>query len=122
MYSTQLEIPGLFEQMNLPMFPPDLVPAQGVGTSLQGYAKTTYAELVKKLGEPHQGESGDGKVTVEGCFSYDDGLFTVYDWKEGTTPDQLYWWHIGGTSARALAAFSLATGLDAMKPDARGII
>ena len=122
MYSTQLEIPGLFEQMNLPMFPPELVPAQGGGTSLQGYAKPTYAELVKKLGEPHQGKSGDGKVTVEWCFSYEDELFTVYDWKEGTTPDQPYWWHIGGTSPTSLHAFTLASGIDAINTDTRGII
>lgn len=67
------------------------------GTSLCGYVKTTYSELLEKLGEPLRDFSGDGKVTCEWILDFQDGtIATIYDYKTGTTPTSLYKWHIGG--------------------------
>lgn len=77
---------------------------------LQGYCWTTFTELVARLGQPHI-ERGD-KTTVEWHYECQDGTcFHVYDWKEHATPAAPYLWHIGGTSRRALDAFSRHTGL-----------
>lgn len=67
------------------------------GTSLCGYVKATYSELVEKLGEPLRDFSGDGKVTCEWVLDFQDStIATIYDYKTGTTPTNLYKWHIGG--------------------------
>ena len=70
------------------------------GTSLQGYIRATYAELVERFGEP---EGGGDKTTVEWCLAFEDGtIATIYDWKEYETPMYAYDWHIGGKSDRAV--------------------
>ena len=84
---------------------------------LQGYAITTYDELVEVLGEPdykREGtynqptlEDGDGKVSVE----WHKDNFTVYDWKLDDTPKGHYYWHIGGINSTALSKFEQATGI-----------
>ena len=38
------------------------------GTSLQGYIKTNYNDLVEVFGEPRYTSSGDDKVTAEWDF------------------------------------------------------
>ena len=82
------------------------------GTSLQGYTKTTFAALVATMGKPHS-RNGD-KTTVEWSWKLENGeSFTVYDWKERSTPEGIYMWHIGGHSQQALAAFRRFTGLPA---------
>jgi len=76
---------------------------------LEGYCRTIYGTLVALLGEPHVYQ-GD-KITVEWAFRCKDGtVFTVYDWKELSTPLSEYHWHIGGTG-RPLEAFTRHTGL-----------
>ena len=80
------------------------------GTSLQGYVKTTFAALVATMGKPH--ECNGDKVTVQWCWKLENGeSFTVYDWKQCSTPKGEYQWHIGGHSEAALAAFQRFTGL-----------
>ena len=84
---------------------------------LQGYALTTYDELVNALGEPdykREGtysrptvNDGDGKVSVE--WMTDD--FTVYDWKLDDTPMNEHHWHIGGMNQKALQKFEATTGI-----------
>lgn len=84
------------------------------GTSLMGYVKATYSEIVALFGEPHLGPSGDGKVNVEWHveFAVHDDEFetddiyvaTIYDWKEAEVPIGAYEWHIGGHSRDALYA------------------
>jgi hypothetical protein len=70
------------------------------GTSLQGYIRATYAELVERFGEP---EAGGDKTTVEWCLAFEDGtIATIYDWKEYETPMYAYDWHIGGMSKTAV--------------------
>ena len=74
------------------------------GTSLQGYIKTTYDEIVEVFGEPRY-TGGDDKVTTEWDleFEVDDEyvVATIYDWKLGKTPFGEYRWHIGGHFAFA---------------------
>jgi hypothetical protein len=80
------------------------------GTSLQGYVKTTFAALVATMGKPHAYECY--KITVEWCWKLENGeSFTVYDWKQTSTPKGEHQWHIGGHSEAALAAFQRFTGL-----------
>ena len=75
------------------------------GTSLQGYIKTNYNDLVEVFGEPRYTSSGDDKVTAEWNleFEVDDEYVTatIYDWKLGETPFVEYDWHIGGFSTEA---------------------
>lgn len=67
------------------------------GTSLRGYVKTTYSDLVAIFGEPQRG--GD-KTTVEWVVTFGRGkdkvVATIYDWKEYDTPMGEYNWHVGG--------------------------
>ena len=75
------------------------------GTSLQGYVKTTYSEIVDIFGEPRYTSSGDDKVTAEWDLEFEVGgeyvTATIYDWKLGETPFGEYNWHIGGFSTQA---------------------
>ena len=73
------------------------------GTSLQGYVVTTFAELLKTVGEPTRYDLD--KVTVEWGFKSRDGVvFTIYDYKEQVTPTEVYRWHIGGHTPDAVLA------------------
>ena len=83
------------------------------GTSLVGYIKTTYEEIVEVFGDPRYLGSGDDKVTSEWNLEFDvDGenvVATIYDWKlveRGVLPMRFtpfveYDWHIGGYSTQA---------------------
>ena len=79
--------------------------ASAGGTSLMGYIKTTYSEIVEVFGEPRYTSSGDDKVTAEWNLEFEVGgeyvTATIYDWKLGETPFGEYNWHIGGFSAQA---------------------
>lgn len=83
------------------------------GTSLQGYIKTNYADLVEAFGEPRY-TSGDDKVSTEWNLEfrvatvfediddeYEYVTATIYDWKLDETPFGEYNWHIGGHFAFA---------------------
>lgn len=80
------------------------------GTSLIGYVKTTYANLVEKLGEP---ETDFDKSTAHWSLEAPDGtVATIYDWKNWTTPQGEYEWHIGGhynNKGKALLLVEFAT-------------
>jgi hypothetical protein len=74
--------------------------ADANGTSLQGYIRAYYHQLVAVFGLPLVG--GD-KTTVEWCLEFEDGtVATIYDWKEYETPMGLHRWHIGGKSQEAV--------------------
>jgi hypothetical protein len=64
------------------------------GTSLQGYITIAVNELVEKFGVAHQ-IFGD-KTTMEWAFRIGGVVFTIYDYKCGSTPPDAYRWHIGG--------------------------
>lgn len=77
------------------------------GSSLRGYFRATYKELVKALGEPCE---ADGyKVSTEWKVRDGENIYTIYDWKETSLYDPELWsveefreneepylWHIGG--------------------------
>ena len=80
------------------------------GTSLKGFVKTTYADLVEKFGEPTRFFATGDKTTVEWNLEFkvdEDGdteyiTATIYDWKKCTTPMGEYEWHVGGYNMDAL--------------------
>ena len=92
-------------------------------TSLQGYVKASYDEIIEVFGEPSfqcswDLQVGDGKVETEWELTVDDTNVTIYDWKEydngsrsrsGTS----YRWHIGGTSREAVTIVSNRLNKDA---------
>lgn len=80
------------------------------GTYLQGYARTTYSTLVKKLGHPTWFDRD--KNTVQWVLEDNNGnVVTVYDYKQKTTPKGEYDWHLGGRTAQVLTAFTEFTGV-----------
>ena len=90
------------------------------GCSLQGYVRTTYQSLTRKLGQPllMTPNQSDGKVLAEWIISdpsnVNDVLFTVYCWKEDRMPHDIYYWHIGGTKANTLELFTEVTGANTL--------
>ena len=86
---------------------------------LQGYASTTFDDLVARLGRPHykfNGSNGDGKTLVEWSFTTNCGVcFSVYCWKQREIPMQQHLWNIGGNNPLAVKAFVRKTGIDTVK-------
>jgi hypothetical protein len=71
------------------------------GTSLQGYIRAYYHQLVAVFGEPDM--LGGDKTTAEWCLEFEDGtVATIYDWKECEIPMGLHRWHIGGRNYDAV--------------------
>jgi hypothetical protein len=72
-------------------------------TCLQGYVKVSYADLVKKFGEPID---GDGyKVDAEWVIKFKNGeVATIYNYKDGKnyngesgmSKENITEWHVGG--------------------------
>ena len=82
------------------------------GTFLQGYIKASYEQLVKTFGEPHDPDGDNYKTDVEWAFEFADGtIATLYNWKngknylgaEGLELNDIYEWHVGGFSEKAVA-------------------
>jgi len=83
------------------------------GTFLQGYIKASYEQLVKTFGEPHDPDGDNYKTDVEWAFEFADGtIATLYNWKngknylgeaEGLELNDIYEWHVGGFSDKAVA-------------------
>ena len=82
------------------------------GTFLQGYIKASYDQLVKTFGEPHDPDGDNYKTDVEWAFEFADGtIATLYNWKngknylgaEGLELNDIYEWHVGGFSEKAVA-------------------
>jgi hypothetical protein len=80
--------------------------AEAAGTSLQGYIRTTYRDLVKFFGEPIQHYGG--KTNVEWILKSDDGqVITIYDWKVpryAWSDNQIFEFNVGGKSEKVLDA------------------
>ena len=80
------------------------------GTSLCGYVKSTYQELVAAFGEPLAG-SDDFKTDAEWMLKFQDGtVATVYNWKNGPnylgsgySLENIRTWNVGGNSQQAVA-------------------
>ena len=98
--------------------------SNGNGTSLQGYVKTTYDELVSVFGKPKYGPNDGGdKVTCEWSIdvSYVDEsgdekieTVTIYDWKQYNTPFNEYRWHIGGFDSNAVTVINNLMNIEAV--------
>ena len=74
------------------------------GSSLKGYISATYDQLKEVLGKPQYISTDPySKVTCEWVLEFEDGLIaTIYDWKMGATPLDVYDWHIGGHSSEVV--------------------
>jgi hypothetical protein len=72
---------------------------QTCGTSLKGYTKATYKQLVDTLGEPTFSDtSADDKTQVEWVVKFRNNYFTIYDWKtydREYTMNELQIFHVG---------------------------
>lgn len=71
---------------------------QVCGTSLKGYTKATYKQLVAALGEPTFSDaSADDKTQVEWVVKFRNNYFTIYDWKcdREYTMNTLEIFHVG---------------------------
>ena len=82
------------------------------GTSLQGYIKASYEQLLKTFGPPHEGMSDNYKTDVEWAFEFADGtIATLYNWKngknylgdEGSELNNIYEWNVGGFNDKAVS-------------------
>ena len=85
-------------------------------SSLQGYVKTTYGQLVKAFGEPTMTDASPyEKVNAEWMLEFtipftdewgeEDFNYvkaTIYNWKDGYIPTEEYNWHIGGFDCEAV--------------------
>ena len=85
-------------------------------SSLKGYVKTTYGQLVKTFGEPtYTDASPYEKVNAEwnleftipftdewGEEDFNYVKATIYNWKDGYIPTEEYEWHIGGFDHEAV--------------------
>jgi hypothetical protein len=86
----------------------ELVDCKG-GSSLKGFIKTTYQELVEIFGHPNHDGDGGYKVGFEWAIQFSDGTYaTIYDWKlsQSERSDVIrgrpYEFHIGGFSMDAV--------------------
>jgi len=79
------------------------------GTSLRGYVKIYYKDLVTAFGKPTQQKpSGDDNIRIRWNIKFaDDTLATIYDWKN--YGKSVKWvkgnhtvWHIGGNNKYAV--------------------
>ncbi len=80
------------------------------GSYLQGVVRASYKQLLKVFGESH---GNDGyKTDFEWSFEFDDGtVANIYNWKDGKNylgpdglePENIYEWHVGGHSQKAVA-------------------
>ena len=81
-----------------------------IGTSLQGYIKASYEQLVQTFGQ--QKHNGDGwKTTCEWALEWEDGtVATIYDWKQSTDylgEDGIHYedvtdWNVGGNNLNSV--------------------
>lgn len=67
------------------------------GTSLKGYVRIRYRDLVSLFGKPVK---GDGfKTRAEWVLLFEDGTVgTIYDWACSGPKAQNSDWHVGGTT------------------------
>lgn len=82
------------------------------GTSLQGYIKASYEQLLEAFGPPNSKLCDNYKTDVEWAFEFADGtVATLYNWKngknycgdEGLELNDIYEWNVGGRSENAVS-------------------
>lgn len=83
------------------------------GTSLMGYVRTSYHDLVDLLGEPTSRGSEDNKVSVEWVLVIGDTVATIYDYKgDCLMTSEVSWWHVGGHTQVSLSLVDALTGFE----------
>ena len=82
------------------------------GTSLQGYIKASYEQLLAAFGPPNPRLTDNYKTDVEWAFEFADGtIATLYNWKngknylrgEGLELNDIYEWNVGGKTEKAVS-------------------
>jgi len=82
------------------------------GTSLQGYIKASYEQLLQTFGAPNSTLCDNYKTDVEWAFKFADGtVATLYNWKngknylgsEGLELNDIYEWNVGGFNDKAVS-------------------
>ena len=83
------------------------------GTSLQGYIKASYEQLLQTFGAPNPKLCDNYKTDVEWAFKFADGtVATLYNWKnghnylgeaEGLELNDIYEWNVGGFNEKAVS-------------------
>ena len=82
------------------------------GTSLQGYIKASYEQLLQTFGAPNPNLCDNYKTDVEWAFKFADGtVATLYNWKngknyngdEGLELNDIYEWNVGGFNEKAVS-------------------
>lgn len=89
------------------------------GSSLQGYIKIRYTDLVKAFGEPGIGDEykvqAEWRLVFTDCETDDDIVATIYDWKQGDSycgegqgraVQDIILWNVGGFNSDAVYAVS----------------
>ncbi len=87
-------------------------------TSLRGYVRCSYGDLVAVFGPPNMPPTD--KTQAEWRLRRSDGvLATIYDYKAGCAPEAVGCWHVGGADrdGRAANAVAEALGLEAEIPE-----
>jgi hypothetical protein len=89
----------------------DYIPVEG--TYLQGHVDNiSYSDLYNTFGEP--APMGDGKSQVEWVIEFETPkgprVATIYDWKEGSEPQYIRNWNIGGKDELAVEYVNRALG------------
>ena len=81
------------------------------GTSLQGYLRASFEQLLRAFGSPHMDQCDHYKTDVEWAFRFADGtVVTLYNWKngknylgdEGLERNDIYTWNVGGFNEKAV--------------------
>jgi hypothetical protein len=81
------------------------------GTTLQGYLRASFEQLLRAFGSPHMDQCDHYKTDVEWAFRFADGtIATLYNWKngknylgdEGLELNDIYTWNVGGFNEKAV--------------------
>ena len=96
------------------------------GSSLIGYLKCSYQELIDSFGEPMKIDlsTSDGKTDVEWDIEFQDGTYLhIYNWKngknylgdDGLEVDQIIEWNVGGHSKKDLDKLQMVFQVNKIK-------
>ena len=96
------------------------------GSSLIGYVKCSYQELIDSFGEPMKIDlsTSDGKTDVEWDIEFQDGTYLhIYNWKngknylgdDGLEVDQITEWNVGGHSKKDLDKLQMVFQVNKIK-------
>tara|TARA_B100002019_G_scaffold106111_1_gene91160 strand:+ start:3065 stop:3427 length:363 start_codon:yes stop_codon:yes gene_type:complete len=96
------------------------------GSSLIGYLKCSYQELIDSFGDPMKIDlsTSDGKTDVEWEIEFQDGTYLhIYNWKngknylgeEGLEVEDMTEWNVGGHSKKDLDKLQMVFQVNKIK-------